>query len=212
VSDDFEARVERWLRERGEVDSTTLQSVAGHIALLPQRQRGRPGPWLAATAATVAAVAVAVAVGSLGLLDARRPSGGLPSLADTVPIASSAASAEPTTGRSSDGTLWLDANDQLAPPDTIHSSPGPGHCGWESMTFLWLDGAQYIRDPLGVLEGDWRSPFDPDADLPDDAIDTGYHTATWRMFKVPSGEAVYVQTMDWTFERWGRPREEVGCR
>ena len=62
MTDDFEPRVERWLRERGTVDAETLASVAGQIALLPRRRAGLRRPWLAAAAAVVVMIAVGVGI------------------------------------------------------------------------------------------------------------------------------------------------------
>ncbi len=118
---------------------------------------------------------------------------------------------DPADGRTFDQTLWLSASGKTARSDIIHSSPGPGHCGWESVIFLQFDGAQYLRDPSGVLADSTIVPFDRHASLPGNADDTGYHTADWRLFTVPDGDAVYIKTKDGTFERWGRAREEVGC-
>ena len=50
MSDDFEPRVQRWLRERGEVDPATVEAVAGRVAALPPRRAGPRRAWLAVTA------------------------------------------------------------------------------------------------------------------------------------------------------------------
>jgi hypothetical protein len=118
---------------------------------------------------------------------------------------------DPADGLTFAQTLWLAANGAVARSDTIHSSPGPEHCGWESAIFLRFEGDQYIRDPLGVLADHTLEPFDLDATLPEGAVDSGYNTPGWHLFTVSPGDAVYVRTTDGTFERWGRLREEIGC-
>ena len=62
---------------------------------------------------------------------------------------------------------------------------GETHCDMDSALLLelrWpLDGGStedarrlFVRDPEGVFVADTVEPFVPDADLPDDAIPTGY--------------------------------------
>jgi hypothetical protein len=118
---------------------------------------------------------------------------------------------DPADGLTFGQTLWRDRDGALARSDRIQSSPGPEHCGWESAIFLWFDGMQYLRDPNGVLAESTVVRFDPDAALPDDAIDTGLHTDDWRLFTTTKGDAVYVVTGTGAVERWGRARDQVGC-
>lgn len=47
--------------------------------------------------------------------------------------------------------------------------------------------------------------------LPSDAVDTGYHTPKRRLFTIPGGDAVFVQTEAGLVERWARARDDVGC-
>ena len=62
---------------------------------------------------------------------------------------------------------------------------GPGHCEWEDALILdmrWppdrgdngVTGLSFVRDPEGVMADYTDEPFVPDADLPDDAVATGY--------------------------------------
>ncbi len=62
MTDDFEPRVQRWLRERGTVEAETLESVTGQIALLPPRRTSGRRPWLAGAVAAVLVVAVAIGI------------------------------------------------------------------------------------------------------------------------------------------------------
>ncbi|MDQ3973454.1 MAG: hypothetical protein M3276_03825 [Actinomycetota bacterium] len=75
--------------------------------------------------------------------------------------------------------VWTDRQGNRLPTSTITSFRGHEHCDWQSVTFLHLgDGQaarQYVRDPQGVLERPGLvQPFDGNATLPGDAIDTGY--------------------------------------
>jgi hypothetical protein len=86
------------------------------------------------------------------------------------------------------------------------------------------DGRQYVRDPDGVVpdyladdhvaypvaatETDTTEPppgFAVGVELPADAVDTGYHTETMRLFisAADAEQAVYMETED-GFERWQR--------
>jgi hypothetical protein len=118
---------------------------------------------------------------------------------------------DPAHGLSDDTTLWLDTDGQPVRSDRIFSRPGPGHCGWEGVTFLHLGDELYLRDPEGVLASRTARPFRQVAALPADAIDTGLHTATHRLFTVPDEQLVYVRSKGGTIERWGRALDEIGC-
>ena len=66
--------------------------------------------------------------------------------------------------------------------------PGEAHCEWEDALLLdlvWPTGGEpavgadrsFVRDPDGVMDEFTVDPFEPDAELPDDAVDTGYENA-----------------------------------
>jgi hypothetical protein len=119
---------------------------------------------------------------------------------------------DPADGLTFDQTLWLDRDGDIERSDRIHSSPGPGHCGWESAILLRFEGVQYIRDPEGVLSDATVVSFTADGSLPPGAIDTGLHTDTWRLHTAPGGNAVYFVTSTGVVERWGRAKDEIACR
>ncbi len=106
---------------------------------------------------------------------------------------------------------------------------GPGHCDWESVVFLhvvWPLGTtykigpdappihEYVRDPVGDLGhlGEMLGQLDLDAELPDDAQSTGYHTDRAELWFGPDGgdQYAYLDT-DRRVERWPRAREPIGC-
>jgi hypothetical protein len=113
-------------------------------------------------------------------------------------------SGEPTT-------LWLDADGDLVRADRIFSRQGPGHCGWEGVTFLQIGDELYLRDPEAVLAGQTALRFKRVDALPKDAVDTGLHTATQRLLRVADPRAMYVRYKNGTIERWGRALDQVGC-
>jgi hypothetical protein len=109
------------------------------------------------------------------------------------------------------GGIWFGADGRPSRTDLITSFPGPGHCGWESTVFLTYDRQQFLRDPKHVLREYTVTGFDVISQLPDDAVDTGLHTKEWRLFTIPSGRAVFMQTGDGHIELWPRAREPIGC-
>jgi hypothetical protein len=81
-------------------------------------------------------------------------------------------------------TTW-ERDDQGFPPSDFGMSEGESHCDMDSVLFLgmrWpLDGGSiedaghvFVRDPEGVLARETVGSFVPDAELPDDAVPTGY--------------------------------------
>jgi hypothetical protein len=118
---------------------------------------------------------------------------------------------DPGDGLTDGSTLWTDADGAPARAERIFSRSGPGHCGWEGITFLEFEGKQYLRDPKGLLADQTARPFRVVAALPSDAVDTGLHTAKWRLFTVPDERVVYARRSGGTIERWGRTNDEIGC-
>lgn len=108
----------------------------------------------------------------------------------------------------------------------LHVIEGAEHCGWQSASFLTLawplgsvvrdgggDTRSYVRDPEGVLAGDFEVP-PPDlfATLPDDATLTGYHRDEWQLWVSPSevDQAVYFVAGS-VVERWPRSEQLIAC-
>jgi hypothetical protein len=74
--------------------------------------------------------------------------------------------------------IWTDSSGRPAPTTSVQSWRGPEHCSWQSMTFLYLGKAAYVRDPLPELDEYFDEQYDEHAVLPADAIDTASSTAT----------------------------------
>lgn len=101
---------------------------------------------------------------------------------------------------------------------------GPGHCGWESATFLFVgwpsgtvatDGSQsrqYIRDPRGVIQGPFRVLLERDVKLPSDVKPTGHKLGAIELFLSPSDEDrwIYVAGPS-NIERWPRSDPKTLC-
>lgn len=118
---------------------------------------------------------------------------------------------DPSTDDAFPQDVWHDADRNRVPTSVIMSSRGPEHCGWESATFLRVDGHGYISDPQGVLGGrGFVAPFDADAELPSDAIDTGYQQQGRRLWLSNDRLIAFVVTAD-RVEAWPSSTEEFGC-
>lgn len=107
--------------------------------------------------------------------------------------------------------IWRDAEGRRVPIGTVRSSPGPEHCGWESATFLNVEGVGYVRDPDGVLQGITElAEFDGDAELPPDAIETGYELDSRSIWLAADRSIAYVVESG-RVEAWPSPSEPFGC-
>ncbi len=107
-------------------------------------------------------------------------------------------------------TIWTDASGEPVSTETVRSGSGPGHCGWDAAIWLDVGGNLYFRDPAGVMDEWTVTPFEPDADLPAGAVDTGYRTGEWSLWLVPGADAYLVSPS--TIERWPRSTNpDLGC-
>jgi hypothetical protein len=121
------------------------------------------------------------------------------------------------------GYVWT-RNAQPVTPEELGTSAGPGHCGWQSATFLsigWPPGThsrsaaearQYIRDPKGVTPTTLRDRLDLQARFSRDARGTGYVHDGIEIYLSPSDqdEAIYAVGAR-TVERWPRSRPMTLC-
>lgn len=107
--------------------------------------------------------------------------------------------------------VWTDRDGERIPTTIITSFPGHPHCDWESVTFLHVEGRQYLRDPDDVLGDSTVTAYDGDTTLPADAADAGYRRDGQELWLVPDGTRVFLVTGD-RVESWPATTEEVGCR
>jgi len=107
--------------------------------------------------------------------------------------------------------IWLDANGERVPTSFISSSQGPEHCDWQSVTFLWYEDRQFIGDPERALSDiDFVVPYEPDAELPSDATDAGYHHDDRHLWMSSDGTVAYIVEDD-AVEAWPSPTDLIGC-
>ncbi len=118
---------------------------------------------------------------------------------------------DPSTGDAFPQQVWKDADGARIPTSVITSSQGPEHCGWESATFLRVDGRNYVSDPRHVLDDrNLVAPFDDDAALPADAVDTGYQRQGQRVWLSSDRRIAFVVTAE-AVEAWPSATEQIGC-
>lgn len=106
--------------------------------------------------------------------------------------------------------IWTDPAGRPVPTTTIESWRGPEHCGWESMTFLELGKATYVRDPQPGLDDYFAEPYRPHAELPAGAMDTGFERDGERLWTSPDDQRAFVGTKA-DVEVWPRAIEALGC-
>jgi hypothetical protein len=106
--------------------------------------------------------------------------------------------------------IWSRADGRPAPTTAIESWTGAEHCDWQSMTFLFLGKAQYVRDPHPELDDFFAEEYDAHAALPDDAVDTGYERGGDHLWLSTDKRRAYVGT-EADVEVWPRTVQPLGC-
>ncbi len=105
--------------------------------------------------------------------------------------------------------LWRDTEGEPAPVTKVYSAPGPAHCAWDSMIFLYLqDRDAYVQEPTHELERFLAGPFRAEVQVPADAIDTGVQRGGRHLWVSADDRYAYVGSMR-RAEAW--PRFEAGC-
>lgn len=99
--------------------------------------------------------------------------------------------------------IWTDPAGNPAPTKTIQGWVGPKHCHWESMTFLELGKATYVRAPQSDLADYFARPYQEKADLPGNAVDTGFQRDGRKLWLSHDKQLAYVGTKD-KVEAWPR--------
>ena len=131
---------------------------------------------------------------------------------------------EPEWREYADYRPWTTKDGCLVRVDVLADRNGPEHCGYESARVIITgtpvgtrysdagDAAEYVRDPDNVF-GDpvTASAFDPDAELPKGAVDTGFRQGATALWTDPSDpSAIYLVTHE-SVERWPRDPTPTVC-
>jgi hypothetical protein len=106
--------------------------------------------------------------------------------------------------------VWVDRAGRPAPTTTIASWTGPEHCDWQSMTFLDLGKATYVRDPLPELADYFTDRYRPHSALPADALDSGFQHDRDHLWLSPDKRRAFVGARD-DVEVWPRATQPLGC-
>lgn len=93
--------------------------------------------------------------------------------------------------------IWTDERGRAVPTSMVHSGPGPEHCGWDDLTFLYLGGAErgvvFVRDRDGEIWPELlRTTYDDEVVLPAEAEDTGYRRDGRELWLAADRSAAYV--------------------
>lgn len=87
------------------------------------------------------------------------------------------------------------------------------HCSWPNVRMIGFNDASYVRDPDGVF-ADWpfETTLDLDAELPTDAVETGYRKGDVELWLNGPGDppAAYLVSAE-TTERWPKPTDPIYC-
>ncbi len=106
--------------------------------------------------------------------------------------------------------VWVDTLGRAVPTTFIESWAGPAHCHWQSMTFLYLGKAVYVRDPQPDLADYFVGPYEEHAKLPVDAVDSGFERDGDHLWLSPDKQRAFVGTED-DVEVWPRTVQPLGC-
>ena len=106
--------------------------------------------------------------------------------------------------------IWTDSDGHPVATTTIESWVGPEHCDWQSMTFLYLGKAVYVRDPQPELGDYFAEPYDESAQLPADALPTGFERDGQRLWLSPDKQRAFVGSAE-HLEVWPRAVQGLGC-
>ena len=106
--------------------------------------------------------------------------------------------------------IWTDAHGRPVPTTVLDAWVGPAHCDWQSMTFLELGGATYVGNADPELADFFAEKYRAHADLPADAVDTGYQRGGRHLWLSADKQRAYVGTTD-DVELWPRTVSPLGC-
>lgn len=132
---------------------------------------------------------------------------------------------EPDWRRWADYRSWTTAEGCLVRIDVLADRPGPAHCGYESARVIITgkhvgaryggpgNSAHYVKDPDNVFgDAATAAAFDPDAKLPEGAVDAGFRQEATELWVDPSdGSAIYLVSGG-SVERWPLDPEPTLCR
>ncbi len=121
------------------------------------------------------------------------------------------------------GKPWT-IGDRSVDSTVLEAIAGPSHCGWDSVTLLFIgwpigiaatngsQGRQYVRDLHGALQGPIHGTWARNPEIPSDARDTGYRYGAVKLYLASSDEDVYAYLIaPADSERWPRSDPMLLC-
>jgi hypothetical protein len=124
-------------------------------------------------------------------------------------------SSEPDWRQHAEYREWTDADGCLVRIDIVAERPGPDHCDWEDADVLIVgnplgepytspsDTLHFVRDPNGVFGvPELAEGFDAEADLPADAVDTGFRRDGVSLWHVPGNQSQVWLVSESSIEKW----------
>jgi hypothetical protein len=132
---------------------------------------------------------------------------------------------EPDWRRWADYRPWTTADGCLVRIDVLADRPGPAHCGYESARVIITGkpvgtryagpgkSGHYVRD-LDNVFGDpvTASAFDPDSELPEGAVDTGFRQGPTELWVDASDRSAIYLVSEGSAERWPLDPQPALCR
>lgn len=112
--------------------------------------------------------------------------------------------------------VWQRPDGSRVPLSLVSSFPGAEHCDWQDITFLTLgdgkDARQFVRDEEGIFE-DLESTYTAGAQLPEDAVDSGFERDGRHLWTAADDSAAYLVSIDepHDVERWPGAIEPIYC-
>jgi hypothetical protein len=106
--------------------------------------------------------------------------------------------------------IWRDRAGQPVPTTELEVWRGPEHCDWQSMTFLLLDDAVYVREPLKELSDYFAERYVEHATLPASATNTGFERDRKHLWISADKKRAYAGTVG-DVEVWPRTIKPLGC-
>ena len=111
--------------------------------------------------------------------------------------------------------VWTDEDGCRIRIDVLAERPGPEHCDWQSASVLITgrpvgaryssveDNVEYVRDPEGTFgRPELTNGLDLDADLPDNATDTGFRRGAAELWTVNGDDSAVWIVERGRAERW----------
>lgn len=106
--------------------------------------------------------------------------------------------------------IWTDSAGNPAPTTRIQSWRGPEHCDWQSMTFLEIGRATYVRAPQPYLDQYFAQPYRKNTNLPGNALDTGFRRDGHELWLSHDKQIAYMRGSG-DVEAWPRTIRPLLC-